>query len=170
MDTLLIVCAKMGPGDFISLAEILITALVGIWIAIAVQKRLATDRAVKDYFIAECGKINESYCVFFGSLYSGKLSSKYIAEWFKIMSSRIDIYMQFVQAEYGIAGDLLVIHNRIKHFVTRTEEFNSHYSKDSIKLKPTNQNLVLKLHSDFKISVTGIIIKINKASKAKPSK
>lgn len=40
----------MSTADWLTLANIVVTAAVGIWIATTIQNKFAKTRALKDYF------------------------------------------------------------------------------------------------------------------------
>ena len=163
MDLILILC--LSPSDWIAIADIIITVIAGILLGYFIQKNFTINRAVKEYFISENQDIKSKYSLFVDDLYSGKLSSLKIQEWLKIMTIKIDIYEDFLQKEFCINSSLLKNHNEIKYFLTAAEEINAQFNSKEISLRPKNKTEILRLHKEFSVSLTSMVIEINKAKK-----
>jgi hypothetical protein len=163
MDSITTSC--LATSDWISIADIIVTSILGLWIAVAVQRNLTTKRALKDHLICECKDIRELYKNFLNNLLAHKQSASYIKEWFQIMSIRIEILELNLQNEYRISAGLLKNHNEFKYCLTDTEDFNIQYSKPTITFSPENRNNILRNHKEFMLLANQNIILINKARK-----
>ena len=163
MDQKIIPPQHLNPADWIAIANIIVTALIGLWVVIFVQKKYAINRAVKDYFIAECQEIKTFYAKFLNDLYSQKLTSNNIINWFKVMTIRIEIFESLLCYEFRISPELNNYHSTIKQFVTGTDEFNDQFNKKSVYLSPTTLNEILRHHQEFTIRLSKTVININKA-------
>src|ERR1035437_4576625 len=130
---LMIICPSCYPetmrvSDWISITNIVVTSLIGLWIGISVRRNFTISRAVKDYFILECHEIKKDYREFLNCLYKDSKSSKSIIEWFKIMTIKIDIFENFLKDEFKVNPNMLQSHNKLKQYITETEEFNESYT------------------------------------------
>ncbi len=56
----LMICCIQG-SDWIAIIDIVITSIIGIWIAVAVQNNLTKSRYLKEYFINEVKDIRDLY-------------------------------------------------------------------------------------------------------------
>ncbi len=164
MDSYLIVLYTLVPADYIAIVNIIINSLIGVWIAVSVQSTLTTNRAVKDYFIAEVQDIKTSYSDFSNDLLKDRLSSREIIERFKVITLRLSTLEKFLKKELHVTPHLLAKHNKLKKFITQTNEFNAQFSQVTITLSSPSKTKVLSLFKIFSTSVTGIIIEINRAT------
>lgn len=159
----LILC--LTPTDIISIINILVTALVGIYIAHIVQKNLVVNRAVKDYFIKECQEIKSNYSKFFTDLDAQHLRADYVIRWFKIMTDKVENFESTVCYEYNIQLNLLAYHNKIKVFLTGSPVFNEQFSKTTcIKLDSQTFYEITEHHKVLSKIFTESIVKINRAN------
>lgn len=152
-------------SDWISLINIFITSCIGVWIGVVVQKNLTTNRALKEYFVSEINGINLSYTSFMKLLYTNKLSSKGVQEWFKIMNIRIEIAEESIKSQLNIKPTILSNHVKLKQYVTNLEEFNNCYKKEKLMLLLTSRNEILEMNRGIKNSIVKIVVDINKADK-----
>lgn len=163
MDTVINWLCSLKNGEIISLVEIIVTIIIGIWIGVSVQKNLTTNRSVKDYFISESKEIRSRYRNFMNDIWSEKSKAKDIKAWFKIMTIRIDIFEKFLSYEYKLDPDITNYHNIIKKYITDTEEFNKNYKKEFIIFEASTKNDFIKLHRDLIKELTRNVIGINRA-------
>ena len=96
MDKQEIILCGLQPPDWISIVNIIITSVIGVWIAVAVQNNLTKSRYLKEYFINEIKEIRDLYKSFVNHLYVGDKSAKDVKEWFKIMSERVQNLDKFL--------------------------------------------------------------------------
>ncbi len=163
MDFHLIFCLTIS--DIITIFEILVTAILGVWIAVFVQKNFTINRNLKQYFIKEIEVIKEKQSLFFDELYSGKISSKNIAEWFKVMTIRIETFQDLATNEYKIEPKVLLHHNEIKHFVTSRPELSDQFNESQVLLNVSSKNELLNLYGRITKSLVQLVVDINKAKK-----
>jgi len=156
----------MKVSDWIAIVNIVVTTLVGLWIGISVRRNFTINRAVKDYFILECLEIKKGYSNFLNCLYQNSKSSKSIIEWLKIMTIKIDIFEEFLKEEFKVNPQVLKTHNKLKQYITETEEFNDNYKSPNFELTPTIKKNIIEIHEGFSKELTKIVIEINKASKS----
>jgi hypothetical protein len=160
---MILIC--LTTSDWIAVLNILITSFIGVWIGVSVQKNLTTNRAVKEYFINENKDIKEKYNKFMNDLYSNRLSSEKIKEWFKIMTIKISTFEGFITNEYKLKPDIINIHNSLKYMITATEDFNTQYKKEYITFSNSTKNDILLFHTDISNSLTKLVIETNRANR-----
>ena len=153
--------------ELIGIANIFVTLSIGSWIGFSVQKNLTTNRAVKEYFINENKDIKDKYNKFINDLYTCKISSEQIKEWFKVMTIKINTFEGFIQDEYKVKPDISTVHNNIKYHLTGSDEFNTQYKNAKITFSSTTKNEILSFHSHLSYNLTKMIIDINKANRKK---
>ncbi len=152
-------------SNWISILDIFITSIIGVWIGVSVQRNLTTNRAVKEYFINENRNIKEKYNKFMNDLYCNRISSEQIKEWFKIMTIKINTFEGFIANEYKLKPEISNIHNNLKYMITDSEDFNTQYKNKQIKFSAITKNEILMFHSDLSNSLTKLIIEINRANR-----
>jgi hypothetical protein len=171
MDTTTVTQFSIGTGDIISIADIVITTAIGIWIACLVQNNITKNRYLKEYYICELKDIGECYKSFIKDLYAGSIAAKDIKDWFKIMSVRIKAFDDFVHTSYKIENSLLLDkHSDIQQFVTGADEFNENYKKKTVPLEGNTKNDILKKHYELNNVIMQRVVDINGAKKNKLKK
>lgn len=161
MDLTILSCIQLS--DVIAILDIIITIVIAVWIGVFIQRNFTTVRAVKEYFISENQEIRNNYNTFLDGLYTGNAKANQVQEWFKIMTMRIDIYEDFLKKEFSVHPKMSKHHTRIKILITGSDELNENYKSDSFTLlTPTKMDLH-KIHKDFTIAQTKLVVEINKA-------
>lgn len=156
---------SINISDWISIANILVTSSIGIWIVTAVQKNFTINRSVKEYFISECQEIRKQYTEFLNCLFKESRSSKSSVEWFRLMTIKINNYEAFLKDEFNFEPRISKTHNEIKQYVTDVDEFNDCFNKPNLVLTPTTRRKILEMHKEFTKELTKNVIEINRASK-----
>jgi len=164
MDKQELMSCSLQISDWIGIAEIIVTSVIGIWIAVAVQNNLTKSRYLKEYFINEVKDIRDLYKSFINQLYRNKISATDIKDWFKIMSERTRTLDKFLHEKYKIDNSLIVQkHAEIQQTITNMDEFNEDYKKKTISFTNSSKNDILKLHSELSCVLTQRVIDINSA-------
>lgn len=149
-------------SDWISILNILVTSIIGIWIAIAVQNNLTKSRYLKEYFINEVKEIRDLYKQFVNQIYKSKVSAKDIKEWFKIMSERTQNFDKFIREKYKIENSLILTkHAEIQKVITSMDDFNEQFKDDTVEFSNSSKNDILRLHSELSCVLTQRVIDIN---------
>ncbi len=166
MDITSLVLCSLDTGDIISIADIIITSAIGVWIACLVQNNITKNRYLKEYYINELKDIGECYKVFIKKLYEGGFAAKDIKDWLKIMSVRITAFNDFVHKSYQIKDSLLLDkHSDMQQFITGSDEFNENYKEKNVVFLGGTKNEILKKHSELNTVVMQRVIDINSAKK-----
>lgn len=161
----LMICG-LSISNWISILDITVTSVIGIWIAVAVQNNLTKSRYLKEYFINEVKDIRDLYKQFINQLYKNKISAIDIKDWFKIMSERTQNLDKFLHEKYLIENSLILSkHAEIQQKITSMDEFNEHYKNPTVQFVNSSKNDILKLHSELSCVLTQRIIDINSAKK-----
>jgi hypothetical protein len=166
MDTTSVVQCPLEAGDIISIADIVITSVIGIWIACLVQNNITKNRYMKEYYIGELKDIGECYKSFIKGLYDGTSAAKDIKDWLKMMSGRISTFNSFVHQSYQMNDSLLLDkHSDIQQFITGSDEFNELYNANSVVFQGSTKNDVLKKHVEVNNVIMQRVIDINNAKR-----
>ncbi len=166
MDSQELIFLRLPVSNWIEIADILFTSIIGIWIAVSVKNNLTKSRYLKEYFINEVKDIRDLYKSFVNQLYKNKMSASDIKEWLKIMSERTQNIDKFLHERYQINNSLIVAkHAEIQQKITSMEEYNENYKKPTINFTNSSKNEILKLHSELTCVLTQRVIDINSANK-----
>ncbi|MCS2520996.1 hypothetical protein [Bacteroides thetaiotaomicron] len=153
-------------SDWIAIANLFVTSLIGIWLALIVQKNFTINRAIKDYYIQEIKDVRKLYVDFLNNVYKGNCSAKSIKEWLKIMSNRIECIEQSVNASFSIEGNSISkTHSEIQNFITGTDDFNNGYRATKLVFRETTKNEILVYHTKLLKCFTEVVVEINRAKK-----
>lgn len=159
-------CVQLETSDIISIIETIVTAAIGIWIGVVVQKNQQNNRAIKEYFIDEINSTNEKYNTFFEQVYEQQITGQKTTEWFKIMNNQFEIFDLNLRKEISInASTLKGLHIEFRNFLTSSEDFNNAFTKPGIILSPVVKNVIMNYQARIKSEVVNIIIAINKSKK-----
>lgn len=151
-------------SDIISIIDIVITTIVGIWLAIGVQRSLTKNRYLREYFINELNNIREEYRCFFADIYSGTIDAKTIKDRLKIMSLRIGSFDKYIHLEYKIKASLLKdAHADFQQYITGEDEFNNQYNNDTVIFSSNIKTELLRKQGDIFEKITIRAIDINSA-------
>lgn len=166
MDSQELIFLRLPVSNWIEIADILFTSIIGIWIAVSVKNNLTKSRYLKEYFINEVKDIRDLYKSFVNQLYKNKMSASDIKEWLKIMSERAQNIDKFLHERYQINNSLIVAkHAEIQQKITSMEEYNENYKDPTIIFTNSSKNEILKLHSELTCVLTQRVIDINSANK-----
>lgn len=156
----------LTTSDWIALLNLVVTSVIGIWLAIIVNRNFTINRSIKDYYMQEVKDIRKFYADFLRKIYMGQLSAKDIKEWLKIASNRIDC------VEYSIKDSFLInkcdigkIHSEIQTFITGTDEFNENYRSQYVVFRENTKNQILSFHIKLLNACTELVVRVNKARK-----
>jgi len=165
MDLIIFPCIQLSNA--IAILDIIITIVIAVWIGIFIQRNFTTVRAVKEYFISENQEIRNNYNNFLEGIYTGDAKPSEVQEWFKIMTMRIDIYEDFLKKEFHVHPKMSKQHNKIKYLITGSDELNEQYRSESFSLLTPTKTDLHKIHRDFTIAQTRLVVEINKAKNNK---
>jgi len=158
-------------GNWIAIADIIITSVFGVWIACIVQKNVTKSRYIREYFIAELGEIKADYSTLFKGLYNSELSAKTISARLKILSCRISNLDAYIHDTYKIEKTLLKdSHSVFQQYVTGTDEFNDQYSSDTVKFSANTITLLTREQSTIVKAITQRVLDINSAKSKRKKK
>lgn len=161
----------MQVSDWIGVVDIIVTSLIGIWIAVIVQHNLTKNRFLKEHFINEIKDIRDLYKSFVNELYKNKISAIDIKDWLKIMSERVKNMELFLHDNYKIDNSLIITkHAEVQQKITNMEEYNENYKEPTIRFSDSSKNDILKLHSELSCVLTQRVIDINSAKKRRRRK
>lgn len=73
-----IIGLSLCKSDWIAVLNLVVTTIIGIWLAVIVQKNFTINRAIKDYYIQEIKDVRKLYVDFLNNIYKGKASAKTI--------------------------------------------------------------------------------------------
>lgn len=126
----------MTISDWISVAEIIIGALVGVYIATSVQNNFSRSRTLKDYFIKELSELQNDYRNLVTQIWCGDLDARSITDTLKNFSSRISNLERFITLKFKIKGEQPIsnAHSKFQQELTGQEDFNKQYKNKKSSL------------------------------------
>jgi hypothetical protein len=150
-------------ADKITIAGIIINALIAFLIVNYFQNKESNSRSLKDYFINEVTSLKTDYDSFIKGLKNSKFTSNEIKKEFKDFSIRNEQIEYFLKKEIKIQTIYIQDQNRKIHkLITNSFEFNNLYDTSNFILSSSNNNELLQLHKEFNHHLTSIVISINK--------
>ncbi|HBZ67571.1 MAG TPA: hypothetical protein DEO70_12105 [Bacteroidales bacterium] len=159
-----LIILNISLSDCIDIVDIIVTSLLGVWIALAVQSNLTKKRYLQEYFISEVKEIRDLYKTFINQLYNDNYSAIEIKEWFKVMSIRAQNLDKFLKLNYKIQGSLIVSkHAEIQQTITLMDDFNINYNSKVVSFSSNSKKEILELHSELSCNIIQRIIDINNA-------
>lgn len=154
----------MSTSDWFTLADIIITAAVGIWIATTIQNNFAKTRALKDYFISELTVLQSDYRDFVSKIWNSELDAKSIKDTFKVLSARIDTLNDLMHKTFKIKNTIIKdAHVKFQQELTGVEELGEQYNECSVTLLNTTKTMLMPLHNKIIEAITERVIDINKS-------
>lgn len=154
----------MSTSDWLTLADIIITAVVGIWIATTIQNNFAKTRALKDYFISELTVLQSDYRDFVSKIWNSELDAKSIKDTFKILSARIDTLNDLMHKTFKINNAIIKdAHVKFQQELTGVEELGEQYNERFVTLLNTTKTMLMPLHNKIIEAITERVIDINKS-------
>lgn len=163
MDSL---CCQLATSDIISICDIVITSILGIWIAIGVQRSLTKNRYLREYFISELNNIRDEYKQFFSDIYESRLNAKSIKDRLKVINVRIDSFERSIYSIYKLDDSSIQIkkvHIEIQQYITGEDEFNQQYKNDVVSFSSAIKSDILRKQSELVEAITHSVIAINSA-------
>lgn len=153
----------------ISLSDLLaglgvILAIFSLWISYRINRKLANDRALKDWFIGDINEIRMEYKTFLNKLVSAQCSSKFIVTWFKVMQIRIDCVNEVFQNEYKeLSFDKIAqFHAELKYYVTGLSDFDLHYNDSVVILREISKQSIIEKYSSLNKNILYLVSNLNK--------
>lgn len=152
----------MNTSDWLNIADIAVTAFVGIWIATSIQNKFAQTRALKDYFINELTALQADYRYFVNSIWEAKLSSRSIKDTLKTLSGRIDTLDKYMHKKYKLQDSLIKeAHVKFQQELTYAQELEDQFANPSVQLSHDTKIRLMPLHDNIVEAITERVININ---------
>jgi len=83
------------------------------------------------------------------------------------MTIKIDIFEEFLKDEFKVDPQILQTHNKLKQFITETDEFNEKFNEPTFVLTSPIKRKIVEIHEGFSKELTKVVIQINKAPRKK---
>lgn len=118
---------KMALSDILSIIEILVTIIVGFFIAHWASVRDSQHRAIKDFYISLLQEIQKDIHDAFDELISGKAPARNFVSWYNSHSFRIEDWDNGLRNVFIIRSKLLskTLDDAYSE-ITNLEDFNNH--------------------------------------------
>jgi hypothetical protein len=154
---------NLETSDWITISEIVVSAIIGIWIVRTVQNKLTNKRFLKDHLIEEVKGIRSEFRQFFQSLSNGKIRPKKVAPWLKLMNIKIRDVMSIVNSEYGLSSKKLEPYQvDLRALVMEFPEFEANFQRNTlIKLNEESQTRLIHFQQNHSHLFNDLIIEIN---------
>lgn len=152
----------MNVSDWLTIAEIIVTAGVGILIATTIQNNFAKTRALRDFFIAELSALQSDYRLFVNDIWSAKLSACAIKDTLKNLSGRIDTLDKYMHKKFRLNNSIIKeAHVKFQQELTYAEELDEQYQNDSVQLSHATKIRLMPFHDKLVEAITERVIDIN---------
>lgn len=156
----------MNFSDLLNIFELLLTLIVGFYLAHWYNVRDTQSRSIKDYYIERLNEFKKEIDSFFQDLLKGKCSSKQVTEWYEVLENRLigfddGLCQALPIRKKGLTDIVFMAHSNLSLLEEFNEQFNEEYvlfgtnSKYKIKEykreldKNINQYLTLINHSSY---------------------
>ena len=151
-------------SDWISIASIIVNAILAIWIIKTVQDKVNNKRILKDHLINEIKEVRDEYRFFLNQLFSNKIKPSHIAPWFKLMNIKINDLLDLISQKGSIDKNILNPYQiELRDTITELDEYISNYiSDEKILLSPISQIKVIRFQQKYNHLFNKAIVKINK--------
>lgn len=158
----------MSTADWLTLANIVVTAAVGIWIATTIQNKFAKTRALKDYFINELIALQADYRSFVNNIWESKLSSRSIKDTLKALSGRIDTLDKYMHKKFKLENSLIKeAHVKFQQDLTYAHELEDQFTNPTVQLSHDTKVRLMPLHDNIVEAITERVIDINECKQKK---
>lgn len=139
-------------------------AIFSLGVSYRINRKLANDRALKDWFIGDVNEIRIEYKTFLNKLVSAQCSSKFIVAWFKVMQIRIDSVNEVLKNEYKeLSFDKIAqFHAELKYYVTGLPDFDQHYNDSVVILRDISKQSIIEKYSSLNKNILYLVSNINK--------
>jgi len=152
----------MSTSDWLTIADIIITASVGIWIATSIQSKFAKSRALRDYFINELNALQSDYRVFVNNIWDSKLSATSIKDTLKALSGRIESLDKFLHKKFKLENSIIKeAHVKFQQALTYEKELDEQYSENTVRLAHETKIRLMPLHENIVEAITERVITVN---------
>ena len=156
--------SNISTSDWIQIAGIIITAIIGIWIANGVQNNVNKSRALRDFFIQELTALQQDYRDFTNAIFSGQLSANEIKVRFKSFTTRITALDDYIHKKFNIQGSLIKdAHVKLRQEMTEHDEFNEQFKNDVVVFSSTTKASFQGLHLELTKAITERTINVNES-------
>ena len=146
--------------NIISIVDIIITFIFGIYVAVVFTSRFTGNRSVKDFLINENNEIRDEYNAVIKKMYNSEIGASELQKWFKFISIRIENFENLLNPSCG--RSLLEIHNSFKKNITLHSSFNEQYEKTHVNFTSNEKLDILRFHKQFSRASLEKIVLINK--------
>jgi len=157
-------CVLFETSDWLSIFNTVVTGLIGMWVALIVQRRSSNNRAIKDYFINEAKELKITYIDFINTVINNKISSREIKNRLKGLSERISCFTKSINETFDIRAEKMNRFNvEVQTKITSSVEFNDNYEKAFLILSEDTRKKVLKSYENLLKVFSDTVIDINQA-------
>ncbi len=155
----------LNATHVLTIINIVVNGLIGIWLGFSFKKNYETTKSVKDYFINESKQLSLEYSEFTVLLCSKKISPSECLVWFKKMTKKIENHQSVLKLEFILEPKILEAHNKFKVEFTKTTFFNENFTKNKLDLPIDIQFLVNEHLSYFADANNKLVISIIKCKR-----
>jgi hypothetical protein len=160
----------METANVLTILNIIVNAVIGIWIAVIVNNRFRRTSTFKNYYIDEIKEIRKLYSSFLSNIFSSKYSSKYIKNWLSVMNKRIDTLEKSVLNTMDVNElDIKYIHFELYLLITGNDDFNNDWGKDKLVITESLGTKIIEKNTKLNIAFNNAFMLVN-VSKMKSKK
>lgn len=143
----------------------LVSLFFGFWIAKSLQKKMTSQRVLKDHLINEVRTLNDFYFNFLNDLVEDKRDVKGLISLFKTMYIKISRLMVIVNKNYGISPFFLLNYQvGIRRIILNSPEYEASYNGGGkLQLSEETINEIMQFRQANEHLFNDLILKINDA-------
>lgn len=153
---------SMKISDWISLASLVVNAILAVVVIITVQNKLTNRRVLKDHFIGEVKEIRNGYNEFLTELRTNTMHPHKIIPWFKIANLKVNDLMKILGKKYGINQNHLKPYQiDLNTQISNNVDFISHYTNSQVIFSTQSKNQIIRFQQKHNQLFNELIVLIN---------
>lgn len=155
----------MECSNIIAIADIVVSAVFGIWIATAITKSQTKERFLKDYFINEISGIKEDCKIFFDDICYDKKSAKDIKIGLKLLSMRLSALETNILSSFKkVTCQLLQQFATIQMEITGCDDFNNQFQQSEVVFSAEEKSIIFENRHKLLTEFSKTVVTINKCA------
>lgn len=154
---------NLSTDNIISIISVVVTTIVGVYIARSLTKAQNNKRTLKDNFIAELKECREDYRYFLKQIYNGNMPAKELLVWFKMYNIRLTSIIEQIEIHCDTDGrDLQKSIFELRSYLTELPSYEKSFNRnDKFVLEDREKLHLVNLQQNFYPRFYGLLIDLN---------
>lgn len=150
-------------SNCIAIVDIIVNAVVAIWIVKTIQNKSTNRRVLKDLIINDIKEIKKEYNDFLTEIDNDKILAKDIVPKLKSLSMKINNMMELIPKSYKIQKNLLDPYQKdLNIIITNDNDYSNSY-KENKAVKFSNKTQFVEFRQKYSHLFNDLIVKVNDA-------